>query len=256
MWGTDMAELILQWETATEAREARIEGDAPAIVGREAGSAVQIASQTISRKHARIARYPHGFTIADLTGGRNPVIVNGYMIGGETPLRAGDTLQLGDVTVYVAAVRDDPAPDRLTMHLRWTFDGTTHEETIGDDAPVVIGRDAGATLVIASPTVSRAHVRIAARDGRFILTDLTSGRNSVAVNQRPVERERALGAGDVIRLGTVTVIVTAVRRVGGNGAAQSVRGLVLCPSCLREVDGSLEDCPWCGTTLVNAYTVI
>ncbi len=251
-----MAELILQWETPTGERKARVSGDPPAIVGREEGSAVQLASPTISRKHARIARNPYGFAIADLTGGRNPVIVNGYLISGEMPLHAGDTLQLGDVTLRVAALHEDSAPDRRTLHLCWTLDGMTHEEVIGDEVPAVIGRDVSATVVIASPTVSRSHVRIAAQEGRFVLTDMTNGRNPIAVNQRPVEGERTLGAGDVIRLGTVTVIVTAVRSAGGNSASQLMCAHVLCPSCLREVDGSLEDCPWCGTTLVNAHTII
>src|SRR5262249_7079208 len=106
-------------------------------------------------------------------------------------------------------------------------------------------------------TVSRKHAQIMARGGQFILTDLTNGRNAVTVNQRRLSGERTLNTGDVIRLGTVTVLVAAVHRPGASGPPRPPgKGLVVCPNCLREVDGSLEGCPWCGAVLVNAQTVI
>ncbi|MCA1667461.1 MAG: hypothetical protein LC793_08715, partial [Thermomicrobia bacterium] len=68
-----------------------------------------------------------------------------------------------------------------------------------------------------------------------------------------------LSPGDVIRLGDVTLVVTAVQgatpQQSGITALRSGR-LVTCSTCHREVDGSLQDCPWCGTALVNAETVL
>jgi pSer/pThr/pTyr-binding forkhead associated (FHA) protein len=250
-----MAELILEWQTEAGPREARIRGDVPAIIGRDRASAVQIeTSLMVSRKHAEVRPNLDGFTIADLTNGRNPVLVNDRMITAETPLKAGDTITLGEVTLRVAAIRADagmidtvPVPDTLpprestpegpSLHLRWTVQGKTYETEIAAAVAVTIGR--------------------LLDNGVYVDSDLTSGRNAISVNQRQLTSERILNAGDVIRLGTVTLIVTAVHRPGTSGPSRPPgKGLVICPNCLREVDGSLEDCPWCGAVLVNAQTVI
>jgi DNA-binding NtrC family response regulator len=72
------------------------------------------------------------------------------------------------------------------------------------DAEVsIIGRSAPAHVVIAHPTISRMHLRIArTRDG-FVLRDL-GGRNGVMVAGRRVT-ETLLAHGDVIRIGDVLV---------------------------------------------------
>src|SRR5215471_9789528 len=67
------------------------------------------------------------------------------------------------------------------------------------DGPVLIGRQAGATLKIANASVSRRHA-IIERDGdRFIIADLGS-RNGTFVNDVPVRR-RELHQGDRVRVG-------------------------------------------------------
>lgn len=255
-----MAELVLQWQLAGAAREGQVSGDVPAIVGREAGSAIHVESPTVSRKHAQIRRRSDGFVIADLTNGRNAVIVNGRTITAEMPLKEGDTVQLGAVTLRVAAVRGiGPSAGGPVMKMRWELGGHAHEETVLGGEPMMIGRDASATITIASPTVSRRHARIAEKGGRFVITDATAGRNPITVNQRALNGERYLSPGDVIKLGDVTLVVTAVQGAvpQRNGIIDLRRGrLVNCPTCHREVDGALQDCPWCGTALVNAETVL
>lgn len=255
-----MAELTVQWQIGGAAREGRVMGDAPATLGRESSCTVHIESPTVSRKHAQVRRRSDGFAISDLTSGRNPVIVNGRTIATETPLKEGDTIRLGEVTLRVAAVQGIGAPSGgPTMKMRWELGGQAHEETVLGGEPVTVGRDASAAIVLPSPSVSRQHARIAEKGGRFVITDITSGRNPITVNQRPLSGERYLSPGDVIKLGDVTLVVTSVQ-----GASQHRSGiidlpkgrLVVCPTCHREVDGSLQDCPWCGTALVNAETVL
>ncbi|MDQ6602931.1 MAG: FHA domain-containing protein [Chloroflexota bacterium] len=255
-----MAELTMQWQLVGGAREGRIGGDTPAIIGREAGSAIHVESQTVSRKHAQVRRRADGFAISDLTGGRNAVIVNGRTISAETLLAEGDTVQLGDVTLRVSAVRGIIEPtDGPLVKLRWELGGQVHNEIVVGGEPTIIGRDESAAIVIASPTVSRQHARIAEKGGRFVITDATSGRNPIAVNQRALSGERYLSPGDVIKLGDVTLVVTAVQgaNLQRSGIIELRNGrLVTCPTCHREVDGALQDCPWCGTALVNAETVL
>src|SRR5215831_19370415 len=67
------------------------------------------------------------------------------------------------------------------------------------EGPVLIGRQAGATLKIGNASVSRRHA-IIERDGdRFIIADLGS-RNGTFVNDIPVKR-RELHHGDRVRIG-------------------------------------------------------
>jgi two-component system, NtrC family, response regulator HydG len=67
------------------------------------------------------------------------------------------------------------------------------------DGPVLIGRQAGATLKIGNASVSRRHAVIERDGDRFIIADLGS-RNGTFVNDVPVRR-RELQHGDRVRIG-------------------------------------------------------
>ena len=68
-----------------------------------------------------------------------------------------------------------------------------------NDGPVVIGRQAGATLKIGNASVSRRHAVIERDGDRFVIADLGS-RNGTFVNDVPVRR-RELQHGDRVRIG-------------------------------------------------------
>jgi len=68
-----------------------------------------------------------------------------------------------------------------------------------NDGPVVIGRQAGATLKIGNASVSRRHAVIEKEGDRFVIADLGS-RNGTFVNDMPVRR-RELHHGDRVRIG-------------------------------------------------------
>src|SRR5215510_3802895 len=68
-----------------------------------------------------------------------------------------------------------------------------------NDGPVLIGRQAGATLKIGNASVSRRHAVIEKEGDRFIIADLGS-RNGTFVNDVPVRR-RELHHGDRVRIG-------------------------------------------------------
>jgi hypothetical protein len=73
--------------------------------------------------------------------------------------------------------------------------------------PIRIGRGPECELVLRDSRVSRRHVRLAARDGVLILTDLGST-NGTMVNGHRVS-EVALGAGDRIELGETSLVILA-----------------------------------------------
>jgi Nif-specific regulatory protein len=68
-----------------------------------------------------------------------------------------------------------------------------------NEGPVLIGRQAGATLKIGNASVSRRHAVIEKEGDRFIIADLGS-RNGTFVNDVPVRR-RELQHGDRVRIG-------------------------------------------------------
>ncbi|HYT48808.1 MAG TPA: sigma 54-interacting transcriptional regulator [Pyrinomonadaceae bacterium] len=67
------------------------------------------------------------------------------------------------------------------------------------EGPVIIGRQAGATLKIANASVSRRHAMIEKDGDRFIIADLGS-RNGTFVNDVPIKK-RELQHGDRVRIG-------------------------------------------------------
>jgi hypothetical protein len=67
---------------------------------------VVLLDATVSRLHAVIERYPTGFSVRDL-GSANGTFVNGEPVRGETRLRTGDELRLGNSRLTFFVVGDD-----------------------------------------------------------------------------------------------------------------------------------------------------
>ncbi|MDX1447697.1 MAG: FHA domain-containing protein [Acidimicrobiia bacterium] len=65
---------------------------------------------------------------------------------------------------------------------------------------VVIGRSDQADIVIADPYASDFHLRMTAKDGRIVLSDLGST-NGTYVNGRRVTAPTDLGRGDAVQVG-------------------------------------------------------
>lgn len=66
----------------------------------------------------------------------------------------------------------------------------------------ILGRDADASIVLDSPSVSRRHARIVIAEGQATLEDLGS-KNGTVINDQPVSTPQPLADGDRIRAGTV-----------------------------------------------------
>lgn len=99
---------------------------------------------------------------------------------------------------------------------------------------LVIGRD-GCDVNLADPLVSRRHASFAAnREGGLSVRDLGSS-NGTFVNERPISAERALAAGDEVRIGDTVWSVEPVVAAGdppaaARGAATQLRGSIPSPS--------------------------
>ncbi|HKI38365.1 MAG TPA: FHA domain-containing protein [Gemmataceae bacterium] len=75
-------------------------------------------ADTVSRQHARIDVGADGATLSD-AGSRNGTLLNGCLIEGPSPLRAGDSIQLGYTGPKLTVMRLSPAaPSRLRLRGR------------------------------------------------------------------------------------------------------------------------------------------
>jgi pSer/pThr/pTyr-binding forkhead associated (FHA) protein len=81
---------------------------------------------------------------------------------------------------------------------------------------LVIGRGRGADLMLADPTVSRAHAAIGYDARGFFLQDLGST-NGTWCNGRSCERAR-LGDGDEVQVGTLRLALRVPPRPAEDGA--------------------------------------
>ncbi len=205
-------------------------------IGRKEGNTIRLTERNISRSHAQLRRANGGFVLRDL-GSYNGVLVNGQRIEGESTIKAGDQIKLGD---YLMAVESDqpavvdakpvspipptgrvpsspipPPPKvpslepgapaaasggRLVM-LAGPTPGT--EYALPASGAVRIGRGQELDVPIDHRSVSREHAELSLNaDGARVL-DLESA-NGLRVNGS-VSRDRTLRGGDVIELGQVAL---------------------------------------------------
>jgi hypothetical protein len=71
------------------------------LLGRDTGTDVPLGDASVSRTHAAVLRWEHGWTLLDL-GSRYGTTLNGRAVTDGTPLRPGDVVRCGSVVLLVA----------------------------------------------------------------------------------------------------------------------------------------------------------
>jgi len=71
-------------------------------IGRKDGNTIRLTERNISRRHCTLERVNGSYRVRD-HGSYNGVIINGTKIDGESSVKAGDHLQIGDYTLLVEA---------------------------------------------------------------------------------------------------------------------------------------------------------
>jgi predicted component of type VI protein secretion system len=140
--------------------------------------------------------------------------------------------------------------------LEWQEAGTVKTQTVTKSA--TIGRDpARCNIVLSHPTVSGVHAQIYFRDSDslFYLRNLRDTNPPVVDRRRLVEGEAPLHQGSTVYLGQVLLTVTKTSA----HATQEQYGL----KCTNAACGRVSPydrlklvCPWCGTSLAAAPSVI
>src|SRR4051812_32712881 len=147
-------------------------------IGRRSDNELALASDRVSRHHARIASNGGRWYVADL-GSMNGTYLNGERLNGESRwLTAGDTVTVGGEALRFVTGDETrfgaPAPAR-SRSASVTFTG----------APLRIGRDAANDVVLQDPNVSRFHAEIALSGESITVRDLGSS-NGTRLNGVPV----------------------------------------------------------------------
>ena len=139
---------------------------------------------------------------------------------------------------------------------RWFLDFAGRRLALAPGS-LVIGRgpdrdSADAVLPVSDSTVSRHHARLHLEGDRLTVTDLDSS-NGTFVNDRAVEGEVELTAGDRLRLGRVRMVVA--RGEGDDGEVPVPGGRRprrrFCPTCGTGVSPQDTTCPQCGENLTR-----
>jgi FHA domain-containing protein len=132
--------------------------------------------------------------------------------------------------------------------LSWTENGRVRAAPLDRQAEGLIGRETGAAVALSDPTVSRRHALVTERDGRYLVENL-SQTNPARLNDAPLDRRTELSDGDRIKAGSVLLFFHDL------ASHDALQGPV-CSYCRRENKSTDKDCWYCGTSLVNALTLM
>jgi DNA-binding NtrC family response regulator len=140
----------------------RFEVLSEATLGRSPSCDISLQDGRVSRRHARVWREGAHAKLADL-GSRNGTLVNGERIEGETVLRQGDRVQVGETTVLVEPPSRAALADRETGEMALV----PVEDALPPEGPEAAFCAAGVALL--SATSQAMVLRRAAEEARRML---------------------------------------------------------------------------------------
>ena len=230
----------------------------PFVIGRDAGAALVVDADDVSRRHAEILTVPEGDCLVDLSA--NGTWINGERVRGKTLLKSGDVirvateelryypseartaatgagLRLGDTIVGLQAIRRSPiiqsaylAPSEPPLASLLVKGGQRKGERIGVRTPVVnIGRADYNDIALPDPSVSASHAKLQLREGVWMLADLCST-NGTRVDGDPVTGETPLSPGSTVTFGEVAVSFEPRDRGVAKGSGTRVLEVPLAPA--------------------------
>ena len=195
------------------------------VLGRDAGCDFTLASDSVSRRHARLELGDGRLTVTDL-GSTNGTFVNGKRVQ-ESVLGVGDEVRF-DVESFRVEGPDDP--DQTTVRPAAGDDATRVRSAVGaagtttlpaatsrlevvggmdvqsfglTTAKCTIGRASESDIELPVDSVSSRHAQLEKTGGGWLLTDLQST-NGTFVNDRRIDSAE-LKPGDRVRFGEVEV---------------------------------------------------
>jgi pSer/pThr/pTyr-binding forkhead associated (FHA) protein len=197
-------------------------GDEGLTIGRDASSAVVVAQDDVSRRHAIVLHVDGGFEIRDLSV--NGVKVNGVRVDNSRRLAQSDVIQVGSeefrfhtdlvpsrapsgssaLRSFLGAGPSDAPPTLaiLTVSNSGPANGRKYEVRV----PLAsIGRGAHNDVSIDDSSISDSHAKLQYREHTWFITDLGS-RNGTYVGGVRFTGERRLYGNVELRIGNVKLM--------------------------------------------------
>ena len=237
------------------------------LIGRAAGSDVQLPHPAVSGRHASISAQGAGYTLLD-EGSTNGTRLNGKAIppGRPSKLRSGDVIELGGfalgVETHVLLAASTGAERTSALARRLVREALSPEERLAAPALIVVqGPDAGERLELPPPPgrlilgraqeadlrlvdadASREHAEVEIDLDGALIRDLQS-KNGLRVNDQPT-RERRLRDGDEIVVGASRLRYEdpAAARLKEEEAAEDLE-MRIAPMQLGELSSSYGPAP-------------
>jgi pSer/pThr/pTyr-binding forkhead associated (FHA) protein len=199
-------------------------------VGRDQDRQIQLASASVSRRHAKVVANGAQLLVVD-EGSANGIMVNGARIGGPTPVDPRARIEIADFRIVVESLAPEATPSvapfsgAAVESVRLVAQGGPYDARV---FPVVgemlVGRAAENQLVLDDPSLSRKHARLRGVGRRLDIEDLGSS-NGTFVNGRKVGRAAAV-PGDSVRFGELSFRVED-ERGQGRPASEVSGGLLI-----------------------------
>jgi pSer/pThr/pTyr-binding forkhead associated (FHA) protein len=209
-------------------------------VGRDQDRQMQLASASVSRRHAKLVVSGTQLLVVD-DGSANGVVVNGARIGGPTPVDPRARVELADFRLVIESQspqsQSPPSPQSAPPEatpsvapfataagavesLRLVAQGGPYDGRIFPlVGELLVGRAAENQLVLDDPSLSRKHARLRGTGRRMEVEDLGSS-NGTFVNGRKVGSATA-GPGDSIRFGELAFRIEDERGMGRPAGAMT-----------------------------------
>ena len=174
------------------------------ILGRDAGIAVPVSRDGISRHHARILMEGEEYTLEDLRS-TNGTFLNGQAVARDQ-LRHLDVIGLGKSAELIFVLRDDAA---VTVRKVVVLDASLLRDAPGatpEPLPVgevTVGRSSACNITSAQGPVSKIHCKILRTQKQVTLEDLGSSNGTFVNGERVMTT--VLHDGDILTLGGVEV---------------------------------------------------
>ena len=185
-------------------------------IGRSQASDIELPSDNVSRRHARLYTVDGRCYIEDLNSA-NGVYVNGRRITEVYAIQRAAKIKVGDYYLHVEALGEE---EEATVFFRLV--GLT-EPMEGQTITVekrtsLVGRGKECAIVVIDKSVSRVHGRITVeRSGAIMVEDLKSS-NGTFVNDSRIE-SATVHDGDFLRFGNVEFKVEVPGAAQSRGAA-------------------------------------
>jgi pSer/pThr/pTyr-binding forkhead associated (FHA) protein len=192
-------------------------------IGRDAGSAVVVAQNDVSRRHAVVLPVEGGYEIRDVSA--NGIKVNGVRVDTVRRLAQSDIVQIGteEFRFHVDAIPSAPAqsgssalrsflvappsdgPPALAI-LTITNNGPSNGRSFEIRVPLAsLGRGAHNDVSIEDASISDSHAKLQYRDHAWFITDLGSRNGTYAGGVR-FTGERRLYGNVELRIGNVKMM--------------------------------------------------